>query len=69
MTILHSAQDSHPDVTLDEERSSAVGLVEARRVELLSEILSSGASPGAVSDWSIPLSPKPADRPGGPVAR
>jgi len=43
-------------------------MVEARRVELLSEIISSEASPGAVSVWSIPLVAKPADRPARPVA-
>ena len=39
------------------------------RVEPLSEILSSGASPGAVNVWSIPLSPSPLTGSGGPVAR
>ena len=43
-------------------------LVEARGVEPLSETLSSGASPGAVNDWSIPLAPCPLTNPGGPVA-
>ena len=43
-------------------------LVEARGVEPLSEILSSGSSPGAVSVWSIPLSPRPLTGAGGPVA-
>lgn len=43
-------------------------MVEARRVELLSEIISSEASPGAVSVQSIPLFAKPADRPVRPVA-
>ena len=48
----------------DPFRSSGICLflVEVSRIELLSEIISSGTSPGAVSDWSIPLSAKPADR-------
>ena len=39
------------------------------RVEPLSEILSSGASPGAVNVWSIPLAPSPLTGSGDPVAR
>ena len=37
MTVLYNVQDSHSNITIDEISSSTVGLVEARRVELLSE--------------------------------
>jgi len=43
-------------------------LVEARRIELLSETISSGTSPGAAGDWSIPLCHEPSGRLRRPVA-
>ncbi len=45
-----------------------LNLVETRGVEPLSETLSSGLSPGAVSVWSIPLPCCPLTNNSGPVA-
>ena len=54
MTVLYNTQDSHSDVTIDDLSSSRVVLVEARRVELLSENASKGTSPGADACFGIP---------------
>ena len=45
-----------------------IDLVEARRIELLSETTLTRTSPGAVRVWSIPLIGDPTNRKPAPVA-